>query len=150
VAGDTPDLARQELWAYLIIYQAIRVIIARAAAGPGLDPDRISFTATLHAARRTILTARASMTTALAGTEAEILTSLVPRRDGRVCPRAVSKPVSPYPPKHQHTGPLSQHAGYTATITSPHTSTGQHKQPKQQPNNPLLRSTLATRAATAP
>src|SRR6266699_3900303 len=80
--GQTPDLARQELWAYLIIYQAIRVLIARAAAGPGLDPDRISFTATLHAARRTIGTARASMNAALTGTEAEILTSLVPRRDG--------------------------------------------------------------------
>jgi hypothetical protein len=138
--GQTPDLARQELWAYLIIYQAIRVIIARAAAGPGLDPDRISFTATLHAARRTILTARASMPEALAGTEAEILTSLVPRRDGRVCPRAVNKRISPYPSKHDHTGPLSQHAGYTATITtpstSPRTSTDQHKQPEHHPDNP--------------
>ena len=138
--GRTPDLARQELWAYLIIYQAIRVIIARAAAGPGLDPDRISFTATLHAARRTILTARASMPEALARTEAEILTSLVPKRDGRVCPRAVNKPVSPYPSKHHHTGPISQHAEYTATITTPstppHTITSQHKQPKQQPDNP--------------
>jgi Insertion element 4 transposase N-terminal/Transposase DDE domain len=138
--GQTPDLARQELWAYLIIYQAIRVLIARAAAGPGLDPDRISFTATLHAARRTIGTARASMNTALAGTEAAILTSLVPQRDGRVCPRAVNKPVSPYLSKHNHTGPLSQHASYTATITtpstSPHTTTDQHKQPKPQPDNP--------------
>ena len=52
--GRTPDLARQELWAYLAIYQAIRAIIVRAAAGAGLDPDRISFTATLHAAQRTI------------------------------------------------------------------------------------------------
>jgi len=138
--GQTPDLARQELWAYLIIYQAIRVLIARAAAGPGLDPDRISFTATLHAARRTIGTARASMTTALAATEAAILTSLVPQRDGRVCPRAVNKPVSPYLSKHNHTGPLSQHASYTATTTtpstSPHNTTDQHKQPKPQPDNP--------------
>ena len=36
--GQTPDLARQELWAYLIIYQAIRVIIARAAAAPAWTP----------------------------------------------------------------------------------------------------------------
>src|ERR1700733_1445315 len=56
--GRTPDLARQELWAYLITYQAIRAVIARAAAGAGLDPDRISFTATLHAARRTLPAAR--------------------------------------------------------------------------------------------
>lgn len=138
--GQTPDLARQELWAYLIIYQAIRVLIARAAAGPGLDPDRISFTATLHAARRTIGTARTSMNAALAGTEAEILTSLVPRRDGRVCPRAVNKPVSPYLSKRNHTGPLSQHASYTATFTTPTTpactSTDQAKHPIQHPGNP--------------
>ncbi len=135
-----PELARQELWAYLVIYQAIRVIIARAAAGAGIDPDRISFTATLHAARRTISTARASMDTALARTETEILSSLVPQRDGRICPRAVNKPVSPYLSKHNHTGPLSQHASYTATITTPsptpHTSTHQHKQPRQQPETP--------------
>jgi hypothetical protein len=138
--GQTPDLARQELWAYLIIYQAIRIIIARAAAGPGIDPDRISFTATLHAARRSICTARASMTTALAGTEAEILTSLIPRRDGRVCPRAVNKPVSPYPSKRNHTGPISQHARYSVTSTTPRTpactSTDQAKHPIQHPGNP--------------
>ena len=60
--GRTPDLARQELWAYLAIYQALRALIARAAAGAGLDPDRISFTATLNAAQRTLGTARASWT----------------------------------------------------------------------------------------
>src|SRR6185437_7725599 len=50
----TPELARQELWAYLIIYQAIRVIMSLAAAGAGTSPDRISFTAALHAVRRTL------------------------------------------------------------------------------------------------
>jgi len=138
--GQTPDLARQELWAYLIIYQAIRAIIARAAAGPGLDPDRISFTATLHAARRTMGTARASMNTALAGTEAEILTSLVPRRDGRVCPRAVNKPVSPYLSKRNHPDPLPHHSVYTVTCTTPatpaYTSTDQAKHSIQHPGNP--------------
>ena len=138
--GRTPDLARQELRAYLIIYQAIRAVIARAAAGPGIDPDRISFTATLHAARRTIPAARASMTTALTRTEAEILTSLVPRRDGRICPRAVNKPVSPYPSKRNHAGPLSQHARYTVTFTTPRTpaptTTDQAKHAIQHPGNP--------------
>ena len=36
--GRTPELARQELWAYLVIYQAIRTIIARAAAGAAWTP----------------------------------------------------------------------------------------------------------------
>jgi hypothetical protein len=134
--GHSPDLTRQELWAYLIIYQAIRAIIARAAAGAGLDPDRISFTATLHAARRT-LTSRASLDATLAQTETEILSCLLPRRQGRLCPRAVNKPASPYPSRRNHEGPITQHAGYTITITTPRTtaitSNHQHKHPTQRP-----------------
>src|SRR5215467_372938 len=116
--GHTPALARQELWAYLAIYQAIRAIIVRAAAGAGLDPDRISFTAALHAIQRTLGAGR-DQAAALAQAETEILTSLVPPRQGRICPRAVTKPSSPYPSKHNHHGPLSQHASYTTTITPP-------------------------------
>ncbi len=138
--GQTPDLARQELWAYLIIYQAIRVIIARAAAGAGLDPGRISFTATLHAIRRTIPAARASTTAALAATEAEILTCLIPRRDGRISPRAVTRPSSPYPSRHNHSGPISQRGRYTLTITTPRpttpTTTDQPAHPPKQPDKP--------------
>ena len=136
----SPELTRQELWAYLVIYQAIRVLIARAAAGAGIDPGQISFTATLHAVRRTIPAARASMDTALASTETEILSSLIPHRGGRVCPRAVNKPVSPYPSKHNRTGPLSQHAQCTTTLTTPRTpartSTHQARHPTQHPPNP--------------
>jgi hypothetical protein len=138
--GRDPALARQELWAYLVIYQAIRAVIALAAAGAGLDPDRISFTATLHAARRTILPARAAMDTALAGTEAEILSCLVPQRDGRVCPRAVNKRVSPYPSRRNLTGPIPQHAEYAVLITTPGTTTrtitDQPRQPGNRENQP--------------
>jgi hypothetical protein len=138
--GRTPALARQELWACLVIYQAIRALIIRAAASAGLDPDRISFTAAVHAARRTIITARASMDDTLAATGAELLSCLVPRREGRVCPRAVKKPVSPYPSRHNRNGPISQHASYTVTLTAPnattHTTTDQPRHPKTQPDNP--------------
>jgi hypothetical protein len=138
--GRTPDLARQELWAYLVIYQAIRVIIIHAAAGAGIDPDRISFTAALHAARRTIPAARARMNTTLASAQAEILTTLVPQREGRIYPRAVSKPISPYPSRSTRPGPISQHAQYTLTTTTPanrtSTSTHQDKQTGSQHNNP--------------
>jgi hypothetical protein len=137
--GRTPDLARQELWAYLAIYQAIRVIIVRAAAGAGLDPDRISFTAALHAAQRTLHAGR-DQAAALAQAETEILSCLVPRRQGRICPRAVNKPSSPYPSKHNHHGPISQHASYAATITPPaprtHTTTDQPEHPEKHENEP--------------
>ena len=137
--GRTPDLARQELWAYLAISQDIRAIIARAAAGAGIDPGQISFTATLLAARRTIPAARASTSAALTATETQILTSLLPRRQGRVYPRTVRTPISPY--ASRRTRPITQHAKYTVTITTPANSTGttahQHKQhPPQHPNPP--------------
>jgi hypothetical protein len=137
--GRTPELARQELWAYLAVYQAIRAIIVRAAAGAGLDPDRISFTATLHAAHRTLGAGRGQAAD-LDATETEILSCLIPRREGRICPRAVNKPSSPYPSKHNHTGPLSQHATYTATIPAPaprtQTSTDQPEHPGNHENKP--------------
>ena len=136
--GRTPALARQELWAYLAIYQAIRAIIVRAAAGAGLDPDQISFTAALHAARRTL--GSRDQAAALAATQTEILTSLIPPRQGRLCARAVNKPSSPYPSKRNHHGPLSQHVTCTATITTPAhrtgTTTDQPRQPPQRPDNP--------------
>jgi hypothetical protein len=138
--GRTPDLARQELWAYLVTYQAIRAIIVRAAAGAGLDPDRISFTAALHAIRRTIPAARDNMPAALASIEAEILTSLVPERHGRIYPRAVSKPISPYPSRTTRPGPISQHAQYTITVAAPakpaSTTTHQAKHLGSPHNNP--------------
>ena len=130
--GRTPALARQELWAYLVIYQAIRAVIALAAAGAGLDPDRISFTATLHAVRRTLIIARADPAAALAETQADILTELVPARAGRACVRAVRQPSSPFPATANHKGPLSQHLQCTITIRPPH-------QPQPAPSDQLKR-----------
>jgi hypothetical protein len=133
--GRTPALACQELWAYLAIYQAIRAIIVRAAAGAGLDPDRISFTAALHAVQRTLHAGR-DQAAALAQAETEILSCLVPQREGRICPRAVNKPSSPYPSKHNHHGPISQHASYTATITPPARNADTTPHQARQPGHP--------------
>ena len=40
----SPDMIRQELYALLCVYQAIRTLICHSADQAGLDPDRISFT----------------------------------------------------------------------------------------------------------
>lgn len=48
-----PDLARQEIWAWLSVHYALAVLVARAAEAVDLDPDRISFTRTLRLVRRT-------------------------------------------------------------------------------------------------
>ena len=139
--GSTPDLARQELWAYLVIYQAIRAVIFLAAASARLDPDRISFTTALHAVRRTLAAARTSPDAALADTQADILSETVPQRHGRICLRAVTQPSSPYPSRGNKKGPASQHADYSVTIRHPdrdtHTSTDQAKQPGSTQSQPL-------------
>jgi Insertion element 4 transposase N-terminal/Transposase DDE domain len=126
----TPDLARQEIWAYLITCQAIRAVICRAAAGAGLDPGRLSFTTALHEARRTRSPGRG----ALAAAEAAILASPVPERPGRICARAVNEPSSPWPSRRNQKKPLAQHVEYTTTITPPGQSTQTTaSQPKHPP-----------------
>jgi hypothetical protein len=138
--GRTPELARQELWAYLAVYQALRVLITRAAAGAGLDPGRISFTAARDAAERTLGTSPAALDDALASAEAEMLDALVPLREERICQRAVSKTRSPRKSRPGRTGPLAQHGTYTTTITPPgrpaENTSSQPKQPAHPVNNP--------------
>jgi hypothetical protein len=138
--GRTPELARQELRAYLTLYQAIRAVICLAAASARIDPDRISFTAALHAIRRTAELARTSPDAALAETEADILTELVPRREGRVCVRAVAQPSSPFPSKRNTKGPIAHHADRTITVRhpdqAPQTTTEQRKHPQIPENQP--------------
>jgi hypothetical protein len=48
-----PDLAYQEIWAWLTVHYATAVLIAQAAEAADIDPDRISFTRTLRLVRRT-------------------------------------------------------------------------------------------------
>jgi hypothetical protein len=48
-----PDLAYQEIWAWLTVHYAIAVLTAKAAEAADIDPDRISFTRALRIVRRT-------------------------------------------------------------------------------------------------
>ena len=138
--GRTPELARQELWAYLAIYQALRTLIARAAARDGIDPARISFTAARNAAEQALGTSPGALDDALASAETEILACLVPLREGRIWRRAVKKPRSPYMSRGSRPGPLAQHGTRTTAITPPGlstaTTTDQPKQPAQPATGP--------------
>jgi len=105
----TPDGVRQEAWGYLCTHYAIRALMATAADDRGADPDRISFTRSLHAARRSVRaglghTAHA-LAVALPPTVAEICHELVPRRRLRAAPRVVKRKMSSYNVKrgeHRH------------------------------------------------
>jgi len=62
LASKSPALVRQEIYAHLAVHTAIRTLMHQVAAcrASPIDPDRLSFTAALRAARRSI--------TAVAGT----------------------------------------------------------------------------------
>ncbi|MEU8918852.1 IS4 family transposase [Streptomyces nigrescens] len=47
-----PDSVEQEIYGFLLVHHALRDVMHRTARQAGLDPDRISFTRTLNAARR--------------------------------------------------------------------------------------------------
>ena len=49
--GQSADLAEQEIWALLTVYNALVDHAVRAAVDLGIDPDEISFTTVLHATR---------------------------------------------------------------------------------------------------
>lgn len=132
--GKTPDLARQEIWALLTVYQALRTLIARAAADAGLDPARVSFTAALRTARDSVSTPRHALSDTLDTADTEIRASLNPERRHRICARAVKRvPFTPFPAQRTRKAPLPHHATYTLTITPPRQTTphtpNQHQQP---------------------
>jgi hypothetical protein len=49
--GQSVTLARQEVWAFLLVHNMIATLAARAAALAGIDPGAISFTAVLGLVR---------------------------------------------------------------------------------------------------
>jgi hypothetical protein len=93
-----PEGLKQEIWALLALYQALRTAITDAIATvPGTDPDRASYQIAVDSAQATVTQARGVVTgTAdLAGTIGRaVLASLHPPRRPRVCARRVKSPLS--------------------------------------------------------
>jgi hypothetical protein len=113
----TPAGLDQEIYALLITYQVLRSAIADAAAAvPGTDPDRLSFTIAWQTARDQ-LTAAAGVITAdpadLAGTIGrQALAALLPSRRLRASPRVVKRAIS----KYQARGTIDR-TSYKAALT---------------------------------
>ena len=61
-----PDGVYQEVWAYLLVHYAIRTLMHQAALDAEVDPDRLSFTRSLHIARRQV-TGQAAFSPSAAG-----------------------------------------------------------------------------------
>ena len=108
----SPDMIRQELYAMLCTYQAIRTLICHAAAAEGLDPDRISFTRAKEAIAARVTGAAAFSPADLADLHDDLIAEithrrhLVPVRPPRAYARARKRPRpettrGPFP--HQET-----------------------------------------------
>jgi hypothetical protein len=98
----SPEMARQEVYGYLACHYAIRALIASAADDAGLDPDRVSFTGALRAARRSVRAgigvAERAITSACHTATAETTGQLLTRRL-RAAARVVKRKMSGYPVK---------------------------------------------------
>ena len=93
-----PEGAKQEMWALLAVYQALRIAVTDAVQTvPGTDPDRASYQIAVETAQLTVTGARNIITgTAdLAGDIGRaVLASLHGPRRPRVCARKVKSPLS--------------------------------------------------------
>jgi transposase IS4-like protein/DDE family transposase len=97
----SPELVRQELFAFLTVYQALCALQAEAARQAGIDPDRISFTVTVrvtrdHAASQAIITAP-NLALARRQAIADLLSDTLPRRRDRHYQRVRKQPRNNFP-----------------------------------------------------
>lgn len=93
----------QELYALLVVYQAIvRITTDAVATQPGTDPDRISLTIAVHTARDQVTTAAAVFTNPtnvpIGPIGHAVLGNLLPARRQRARARTVKNPTSKYSP----------------------------------------------------
>ncbi|MBP2402654.1 IS4 family transposase [Streptomyces syringium] len=56
LSSKTPEGVRQQIWAHLLVHYALRSLMVRCATAQRTDPDRLSFTDTLRAVRRSVTT----------------------------------------------------------------------------------------------
>jgi Insertion element 4 transposase N-terminal/Transposase DDE domain len=110
-----PDDVRQELWAYLIIYQALRHLIVEVAAEQGIDADRLSFVTCLRLTKLKIINLAvvdgADLTNAHNHLVDHLLADEITHRRQRTSPRTVKRPHKPYKAKQpgMNTTPVTYH-----------------------------------------
>lgn len=96
----SPDGVRQEAYGMVCTHYAIRALMARVADDRGVDPDRVSFTRSLRAARRSVRAGVGTSTTNLSASMrtavVEIGHELLPERRLRAAGRVVKRKMSNY------------------------------------------------------
>ena len=96
----SPARARQEIYGYLCTHYAIRALMNEVAAPDGIDPERVSFTRSVRAARRSVRagigTTAHAIGQALCAAVAEIARELLPERPLRAAARVVKRKMSKF------------------------------------------------------
>lgn len=134
--GRTPDRAQQEMWATLVVYQAIRLLICQAALTTELDPSRISFTAARDAVEHAITTTPADASRHLDWVAQDLCRQLITvHTSHRTFPRALKRTITRYPYRGKTRQLTCTKASYQIhvlpTATSATTTTATH--PTAQP-----------------
>jgi hypothetical protein len=162
-----PAGIEQEMWALLLLYQAIRhAMVTAIETQPGTDPDRAGFTIALETARDTVTTATGILPNAhgdktdLVGyIGAAVLTALLPPRRLRYSVRTVKCGISRYHTWNHHTDtrPLTSTAitAVDITVTTPNPPTPQPaptptRQPRSTPATPTRRHRRRTSTPAPP
>ncbi|QIY76710.2 IS4 family transposase [Streptomyces sp. RLB1-33] len=129
----------QELWATLAFYQVLRRAMVEAAeAASGTDPDRVSFTVALEAARDQLTAARgilpAEDSSGCSGRIGQaVLANLLPARRPRVSARKVKCPMTRYPGN-----PVDPRPAISQDITALDIAVHQAVMPPPAPTRPSL------------
>jgi hypothetical protein len=102
----TPAMVEQEVWAHLLVHYALRALMHDSAVDHELDPDRLSFTATLRIVRRHTITRAVfspdRLTVAIGLAVTEILAEQRPPRRLRAFPWVVKRKMRNYHLKRAH------------------------------------------------
>ena len=135
-----PEVARQELWAYLIVYQVIRHIICLTALrGENLEPARISFTAARDAVQDSIATTSRHADTHAEQIYRDLSQRLITKHvTCRTCPRMAKRPLFHFPSRQASTALASQNATYQLSFAIPNTTDAEAQQRGELPAHPSL------------
>jgi hypothetical protein len=133
--GRTPIRAQQELWATLVVYQAIRLLINLAAHTQELDPSRISFTAARDTVEHAITTTPTNTSRHLTWLAQDLCQQLITiHTHHRIYPRALKNTHNRYPYRGKTwqltSGKTIYHIAITPTA-NPHDTTATPTNPAQ-------------------
>jgi hypothetical protein len=100
--GHSPEMVRKEIWAHLLVYNLVRLVMVQAAAAAGVRADEVSFTGALQTVNAFLPEMRAVQTAEETQALREVLLwavgeHRVGNRPDRYEPRAVKRRPKNYP-----------------------------------------------------